>query len=187
VRPGQYWVELSVGDKRYRQKLIVAPDPRVELPESTYERQFALAREIEQARVTLAGALAEATRIHSAITERRKSADEKTAVALSEADRTLLAVSDLAPDKNSPDSTGAEPKSIDGMRYLTAAFHSLARAVDGADATPSADAQSGYTAHRALLDGALSNWNRFKTTDLPRLNAQLQAAGAAPIDAGSHP
>jgi hypothetical protein len=38
-----------------------------------------------------------------------------------------------------------------------------------------------------LLDGALSKWNRFKTTDLPRLNAQLQAAGAAPIDAGSHP
>lgn len=187
VRPGQYWVELSVGDKRYRQKLIVAPDPRIELPESAYERQFGLAREIEQARVTLAGALAEATRIHSAITERRKSARNKTAAALSEADRALLAISDLAPDKDSPDSTGAAPKSIDGMRYLAAAFHSLARAVDGVDAAPSADAQSGYTAHRALLDGALSNWNRFKTTDLPRLNAQLQAAGAAPIDVRSHP
>jgi hypothetical protein len=187
VRPGHYWVELTVGDKHDRQQLIVAADPRISLPASAYEQQFALAREIEQARTTLAANLAEAARIHTQITERKKSATRGTATALAEADRTLLTFSDLAPDKDSPDSLGPAPTSTHGMRYLASAFRSLARAVEGADAAPSVDARSGYTIHRALLDRTLADWNRFKATDLSRLNARLQAAGAAPLDVESRP
>jgi hypothetical protein len=182
VRPGQYWVELNVGDKHDRQQLIVAADPRIALPANAYEQQFALAREIEKARITLAANLAEAARIHAQIKEREKSATRGTAAALAEADRTVLTLSDLAPDKDSPDSLGPAPTSTQGMRYLAATFRSLARAVEGADAAPTADARSGYTIHRALLDHTSADWNRFKVNDLPRLNARLQAAGAAPVD-----
>ena len=179
--PGKYWVEFSAGGKNYRQPFTVAPDPRVKLPASVYARQFALARDIEHARVQIAATLAEAGEIHSTIGLRSKSAGSSGAAALTAADQQLLAVSDLQPPKDSPDSTGRPPQSVAGLRYLGMAFHELARAVDRADAAPTADAVEGYAKHRALLDHALAAWAAFKTTELRQLNTQLQAEGAAPI------
>jgi photosystem II stability/assembly factor-like uncharacterized protein len=179
--PGKYWVELTAGGRSYRQPLTVAPDPRVQLPADAYARQFALARDIQQARIQIAVTLAEAGTIHSAIAERSKGAGGAAAAALASADQQLLAVSDLQPPRDSPDSTGRPPQSTTGPRYLATAFRELARAVDRADAAPTPDALQGYAKHRALLEGALAAWDAFKTTTLPNLNTQLRSEGAAPI------
>ena len=177
--PGEYRVELKVGGHAYRQTLTVAPDPRVTLPAAAYARQFALARDIEGARVEIAAALAEAGRVHTAIAERLKDAAGAQAAELAAADEELLAISDLAPERSSPDSIGRPPTTTAGLRYLAAAFHGLARAVDGADTAPTADAERGYRRHRALLDRALAGWAQFRSTELPHLSAQLQSSGAA--------
>ena len=179
--PGEYRVELKAGDRVYRQTLAVAPDPRVTLPAAAYARQFALARDIEAARVEIAAALKQAERIHTGIAERRKSAGGATAAALATADQELLAISDLAPEKGSADSIGRPPTTTGGLRYLAAAFHSLERAVDGADAAPTVDAERGYVRHRALSDAALAKWAKFNSGTLAGLNAQLQASGATAI------
>ncbi|HUL47513.1 MAG TPA: hypothetical protein VLV25_10485 [Steroidobacteraceae bacterium] len=179
--PGEYRIELKAGDRVYRQTLSVAPDPRVTLPAAAYARQFALARDLEAARVEIAAALGQAERIHAGIAERRKSAGGAAAAALASADQELLAISDLAPAKRSPDSMGPPPTTVGGLRYLAAAFKNLERAVDGADAAPTVDAQRGYQRHRALLDAALAKWAKFKSGTLASLNAQLQAAGEAVI------
>jgi len=179
--PGEYWVELNVGGKIYRQRLTLAPDPRIKLPANAYVRQFALARDIERARVQIAVALVEAGKFHSAIGELRKSASGAALAALSAADRQLLAVSDLQPQKRSPDSTGRPPQTTEGLRYLDAAFHDLERAVDRADTAPTSNALQGYAKHRALLDRGLLRWREFKTTVVPQLNSQLQAQGGAPL------
>jgi hypothetical protein len=56
------------------------------------------------------------------------------------------------------------------------------QAVDGgADAAPSADAQTGYTKLSGLLDAALKKWDTLKTNQLPALNAKLKVAGKASI------
>jgi photosystem II stability/assembly factor-like uncharacterized protein len=179
--PGEYWIELNAGGKSLRQPLTVAPDPRVKLTASAYARQFALARDIEHARVQIATALAEAGRIHSAIAKQSKSASSALASALSTADQRVIAISDLPPEKRSPDSLGAAPKTVGGLRYLATAFHNLARAVDGADAAPTPDVVRGYAKHQALLNDALADWARFETVSLPRLNKQLQSDGVGPI------
>jgi photosystem II stability/assembly factor-like uncharacterized protein len=179
--PGRYRVELSVAGKSYRQWLTVAADPRIRLPASAYARQFALARAIERARVQIAAALAEAERVHSAIAARGRSADGETAAGLSRADQRLVAISDIAPEKSSPDFLGPPPKTVGGLRYLSTAFRNLAQAVDGADTAPTPNAQQGYARHRALLDEALANWAQFKAKALPELNAQLHSTGAAAI------
>jgi photosystem II stability/assembly factor-like uncharacterized protein len=184
--PGQYWIDLNVASKRFRQRLSVLPDPRVKLRANVYVRQFELARQVEAARVQIAATLAEANRIHAAIVEHLKNADSATASALSAADRRLLAITDIAPDKDSPDSLGPAPKAIRGLRYLAAAFKNLAQAVDGADTAPTPDALQGYATHRMLLNDALAQWARFTTVDMPRLNAQLQSDGAAPIAPASN-
>ena len=178
--PGEYRVELKAGGRVYRQTLTVAPDPRVKMPAAAYARQFALARDIEGARVEIAAALKEAERIHAGIADRRKGAGD-AAAALAAADQELLAISDLAPEKSSPDSTGRPPTTTAGLRYLAAAFHNLERAVDGADAAPTVDAERGYLRHRALLDAALPKWVKFKSGTLARVNAGLEASGAAVI------
>jgi hypothetical protein len=179
--PGEYHVELKAGGRVYRQTLTVAPDPRVTLPPAAYARQFALARDIEGARVEIAAALAAAERIHTTIAARRKDAAGAAAAALAAADQQLLAISDLAPEKRSPDSIGRPPTTTAGLRYLAEAFRNLERAVDGADAAPTRDAERGYLRHRALLDRALADWAHFTGTGLPGLNAQLEAGGAAAV------
>lgn len=179
--PGRYEIELNAGGRSYRQSLTVAPDPRVKLPASAYGEQLRLSRDIERARVEIASALKDAARIHGAITERNKGASGALAAALADADRQLLAISDITPPKDSPDSLGAAPTTINGLRYLSGALHALALAVDGADTAPSRNARDGYLKHRALLDRALADWVRFKATTLPQVNSQLQAAGREPI------
>jgi len=179
--PGDYALELKAGGSVYRQTLHVAADPRVTLPAAAYARQFALARDIERARAEIAAALAAAGRIHSAVAERLPGSGAALAASLAAADRELLAVSDLEPQKRSPDSTGQVPTSTAGLRYLAAAFRELERAVDGADSAPSVDAERGYLSHRALLDTALARWATFKDGTLPRLNQQLEASGARAI------
>jgi photosystem II stability/assembly factor-like uncharacterized protein len=180
VPPGEYRIELNAGGKIDRQRLTISPDPRIPLPASAYAKAFALARDIEGARVQIAAALAEAGRIHAAIAKHGKSSSA-TAAALSAADERLLAISDMAPEKNSPDSIGPPPQTIGGLRHLGTVFHDLARAVDGADSAPTPDALRGYAEYRALLDDALADWAGFKAVALPRLNAQLESDGAAPI------
>ena len=179
--PGDYRLELKAGGATYRQTLRVVADPRVTLPAAAFARQFALARDIEHARAEIAAALVPAARIHSAIAERRQGAGAELAGSLAAADQELLAVSDLAPPLRSPDSIGGAVTSTAGLRYLAAAFRELERAVDGADAAPSADAEHGYLSHRALLDTALAKWARFRDGTLPRLNSQLEASGAKAI------
>jgi hypothetical protein len=179
--PGQYRIELSVGGKSYRQLLTVAPDPRIKLSAAVYARQFALARGIEDARVRIATALAEAGHIHAAIADRGKASDGATTAALSAADQRLLAVSDIVPHKDPRDSIGAPPTKVSGLRYLGSAFKNLAAAIDGADAAPSPDALRSQTKLQALLEPTLKDWLRFKTEDLVRLNMQLQAKGMAPV------
>jgi photosystem II stability/assembly factor-like uncharacterized protein len=183
--PGQYVLDLKAGGRSYRQTLTVVPDPRITLPRSAYARQFTLARDIERARLEIATALAEAGRIHAAMRQPHQVAGAATGAdliaALVAADAELLSISDLAPPKSSPDSIGRPPTTVGALRYLESAFHNLARAVDGADALPTADAERGYVRHRALLDAALFKWSEFKGSTLPRLNTQLEANGVAAI------
>jgi len=186
--PGQYWIDLEVDGKHYRQELQVARDPRVKLPASAYARQFALAREVEAARVQIAATLAEANRIHAAIVERtRGDGSSASAAALAAADQRVRALTDIAPDKDAPDFLGPAPKTIRGLRYLEAAFRNLARAVDGADAAPTPDALRGYAKHRALLNDALIQWDHFMAIDMPRLNSLLQSDRPVPAEALRRP
>jgi hypothetical protein len=72
----------------------------------------------------------------------------------------------ITPAKASPDFLGRGPASIQGLRYLSAAFHRLSLAVDGADGAPSPDALQSYLVHQKLLSTALGAWKRFEAGDL---------------------
>jgi photosystem II stability/assembly factor-like uncharacterized protein len=179
--PGPYRLELEAGGQVHRRSLAVLADPRVKLAPAAYARQFALAREIEDARVEIARALTEARRIRTSIVEHRRNAGGAAATQLTDLETQLAVIGDPEPPKRSPDSIGPPPTTTHGLRYLETAFRDLARAVDGADAAPSVDAERGFVLDRASLDAILAQWRQLRNEALPRLNTQLKANGAPPI------
>jgi photosystem II stability/assembly factor-like uncharacterized protein len=183
--PGTYAIELRAAGQVYRETLNLTHDPRITLPAAAYARQFALARDVERARGEIATTLAAAEKIQKAMHEPHQVGGAEAGAgllsSLAAAETELRAITDAAPEKRSPDSLGAAPTTVGGLRYLGTAFQSLAQAVDGADAAPTVDAERGYVLHRALLDAALAKWAKFRSGTLAQLNAQLEAAGAAAI------
>jgi hypothetical protein len=180
--PGNYTVELTVDGKRYRQPLIIAPDPRIDLPPSAYVGQFALAKRVEALQVRLDAANGEAGVLRKSVAERRKGADGGAAAALDQFGVRLAAVSGAQPAPNPFNASSFPPQQVQTLAFLGSALGNLMAAVDGADAAPSPDAQTGYTKLAALTDATLHAWDDFKRSDLATLNAALHAAHAKPID-----
>ena len=67
------------------------------------------------------------------------------------------------------------------MRALSADLDKLERAVDGADAEPSADALESYARLSKMVVTTLDNWQQLKRNDLARLNVELSETGDKPI------
>lgn len=181
VPPGRYHVELSVGGLRQSQPLDVALDPRVKVTPAAATRQAALARRIESTRIAVAHALVEADHVQSSLARIEPPATAALTRALESARHELAAIADPLPPLRSPDSTGADPRVVGGLRHLSGSLRTLAKAADGADAEPGADLVAGYARQRALAGGSLEAWRRFKAGPLAELNAALAAAGLAPI------
>ena len=153
--PGRYSVELVVDGKRYSEALVVEPDPRVTLPDEAYARQFALARRIESARVQVAEAKAALGRLRARLA--RDSSHRGVAL------RARLTELAGVPETPHPDDAWHRPPaSVESLRWLELTLESLARAVDGADAEPSPDAEAGFEQATATLRTTLAAWAKLE-------------------------
>jgi photosystem II stability/assembly factor-like uncharacterized protein len=175
--PGQYRVELIVDGQTYRQALTVVPDPRVKLSNDAYAQQFAFTRDVEKAQARLAKAQEETDRFHKELSKARKGADPALATAIDAFDAKLVAISGQVDAPNPNNAWALPPKSTNTLRFLGTAFDKLAAAADAADAAPTPDARTGYTATQVMLERTLGDWEKLKAADLDALNASLRAAG----------
>jgi photosystem II stability/assembly factor-like uncharacterized protein len=147
--PGDYNVVLTVGSQRFRQPLVVAPDPRIDLPASAYAEQVALAKEVTTTWAAVHGALKEAKGLID-----RLSAKPDLILQIRE-------LSEVAPEAM----WWLAPRSTSSLRYLDTALQKLADAIDGADAAPTTDARAGWSKLRPAAEDALRKWLDFKTTN----------------------
>jgi hypothetical protein len=182
--PGRYTIELRVDGQAFTQPLEIAPDPRVSLPASTYTEQFQFAREIEAARIRVAEALADTTRLQSALTAKLAGADATTAKLLGDFQERLSAVTGVVTVSNPSNGWWLPPKTLTSLRYLTTTLDALQHAVDDVDAAPSPDARTGFAKIAALIDPTLAAWEKVKTEDLSALNAGLARTGQAAVSPG---
>jgi photosystem II stability/assembly factor-like uncharacterized protein len=143
--PGEYTVALTVDGRRLTQPLVVAPDPRLNLPATAYVEEFTLARQIEETRAAVSTALSDA---HEMM---KKLKDEALK-------RRLNEIADLA----SEDQWWMLPRSTTSLRFLDAALQKLEAAVDGADAAPTPDAREGWAKLRPVTAATLRAWSEFK-------------------------
>jgi photosystem II stability/assembly factor-like uncharacterized protein len=142
--PGTYKVVLTIGTQKLTQPLVVAPDPRVAIPQSAYEEQFRLAREIEATQ--------------AAVTKAFESAEEliKKLPAGPRRDRAM----ELA-EVNPPEKWWLAPHTTTSLRFVDNALEKLFTAVDSADAAPSPDAIESWRKLKPLAEQAVRTWNAF--------------------------
>jgi photosystem II stability/assembly factor-like uncharacterized protein len=179
--PGQYSVILALAGKTYRQPLRVLPDPRVKVSVAALQREFVLARQVEQASVRTARASAEATRLLKALDARLMQTGGSTHAQIS---ALLARAADLSGVVLHPDprnTMGSPPARTDSLRALSMNLDKLEQAVDGADADPSTDALASYATLSHTLDATLEAWRQLQQVDLVALNGQLKNAGEKPI------
>ena len=143
--PGNYKVALTVNGQRLTQPLVVAPDPRINLPATAYAEQFAMAKQIEAARVAVAAAR------EGAGAAMKKLTDETQKSRLNE-------FADIVPEEE----WWLAPRSTTSLRFLDTALQKLESAVDGADAAPTADARASWAQLKPAVDAALRAWNEFR-------------------------
>jgi hypothetical protein len=160
--PGRYTVELVVDGRRYTEQLTVELDPRVDLPPEASARQFALAREIEAARVQAAVASAEMVDLQKRLGQRRTKATGAAARSLDAWRARVAELSGIPESANPADAWFLPPRSLTSMRYLRGVLEKLEGAVDGADEVPTPDAQAGFAIASATLRDTLAAWQKVR-------------------------
>ncbi len=179
--PGRYTIELTAEGRNEVEPLEVVADPRIKLSVQALRREFELARRVEGARVRATTASAEAAKLLKAIDSRRAEAGAAATELESFAQR-VSQVSGLPPAPPlAPNAASPPPLRTDSLQALLADLQALERAVDGADADPSADSRTAYTTLSRTLDTTLGQWQRLKAVELRSLNARLAALGRKPL------
>jgi hypothetical protein len=180
--PGRYTVRLDIGGRRYEQPLQIELDPRVRVSSEALQREFALARQIEEASARTASARDQALKLLKALEPRlAQSGDPQVDIASFMAK--VLRLSGLPPPSRAPNAPQVQPLRTDSLQMLSTHLEKLEDAVDGADADPGPDARAGYAALSRTLTATLSEWRHLLDQDLRTLNRELGAAGQPPIAA----
>lgn len=179
--PGAYRVVLHVDGRSYRQPLQLLPDPRVKVSVAAMQREFVLARKVEAAQVRAAAASAEAGKLLKALDARLPQSDGQVHAQIAALFANAQDLSGVILHPDPRNSVGSPPQNTGSLRALSMNLAKLEQAVDGADADPSADAQSAWTLLSQTLDGTLASWNQLKQHGLNRVNDALRASGKKPI------
>ncbi len=175
--PGPYRIVLQVDGKNYRQPLQLSPDPRVKVSVAAMQREFALARQVEQAQVRAAAANTEAGKLLKALDARLPQARGELHTQIVALLTTAQDLSGVVLHPDPRNSMGSPPRRTDSLRALSMNLARLAHAVDGADADPGADARASYASLDSTLGATLDAWTKLKQ----QLNDKLKAAGGKPI------
>ncbi|HEV2349558.1 MAG TPA: hypothetical protein VG028_06895 [Terriglobia bacterium] len=178
--PGPYTVRLTVDGKTYAQPLTLKMDPRVKTPLPDLMKQFSMARQINAEQAKVQKARIEGNRLHDqlhALSAKLENGQESLAIQAETLDRKVTSITGTAPAR-APDASGVqEPASGETtLRTLTARWGELDRAVESADAAPTADAATAFARDKVLTGKILEGWEGVKSQGLARLNQLLGQA-----------
>jgi hypothetical protein len=160
-----------VNGKSSRQSLVLKQDPRLKATDADYAREFSLARQIENARARLHVALRTAKTLDQRLIALARRARSRRAEQLNSLDARLMALAALSIESRR-ESLPVSPPLPDTLQGLSDSFDKLADAVDGADGSPTPDAESGLRQRQQTLAQSLQSWNQLQS----RIETALSAA-----------
>jgi photosystem II stability/assembly factor-like uncharacterized protein len=169
--PGEYTVVLNVDGSESRSTLKVVADPRVTLDDAALRDTLAMSRDVDAAleRSFVAYGEMQAVDAQIASAERQPGADKASHAAI---DRYKAAAKPLSKGE------GERSTSLGGIGGL---LGELATDLEGSDRAPTQPQRELLAACNERLTSALALWDRVKHEQLPQVDAELKAAGSAPI------
>ena len=193
--PGRYTVRLTAGGHSATQPLTLKMDPRVATPASDLLKQFTMDQQITAQQAIIQQVAREGNflreqlqSLRAKIGSQKPSGGQETLKSQVESfDVKLTATMGAAPASN-PDASGVpEPEAGEtNLRTLAAAWSELGRAVESADAAPTADAVSAFAHDQQLTRKIMGEWEEVKSKDVPKLNESLRMANFAPLSLGGN-
>jgi photosystem II stability/assembly factor-like uncharacterized protein len=164
--PGTYTVRLTVNGKSQSKIFVVKMDPRVKMTPDDIQQQFDVRMRLAQITWDAAPVIADLRKFTTAL-------------------KALEA-------KGAPGGFGSLVFSTDSLvnNFVTATnivqinsrAASLLDIFESADMPPTAQAVAAANDIAAQATAAKDAWNRFRTTDIPAMNAKLKAAGLTPLE-----
>jgi photosystem II stability/assembly factor-like uncharacterized protein len=169
--PGDYTVVLNVDGSESRSTLKVIADPRVALDDAALRDTLALSREVDAAleRSFVAFGEMQAVDAQIAAAERLPGAGKAGHAAI---DSYKAAAKPLSKGE------GERSTSLGAIGGL---LGDLATDLEGSDRAPTQPQRELLAACNERLTSALALWDRVKREQLPQVDAELKAAGSAPI------
>lgn len=183
--PGLYTLRLTVDGKTFTQPLTLKMDPRVKTSLPDLMKQFTMARQISEEQAKVQKAQLESNRLRGqiqALSAKLENGQESLAIQTETLDRKMTSIAGAAPAGNPGASGVEEPVSGETtLRSLAAAWGELDRAIESADAAPTADAVTAFAHNQAMTRRILGEWEEIKGKDLTRLNGLLHQANITPL------
>jgi photosystem II stability/assembly factor-like uncharacterized protein len=178
VLPGSYSVVLTVDGRRFTKVLEVKMDPRVKTPPDGLARQFEIALSCWQGARDMQEAIKQVRKLQEQIQALRERAGAKSAVAEAaaalEKKATALIGSQGGPRRGAGGGLRAADDST--LAGVSARLIALLGVVDGADATPTPQAEAAWEQLRQALTSLRKRWDELKDGDLKKLNEQAREA-----------
>jgi L-2-hydroxyglutarate oxidase LhgO len=171
VLPGKYSVRLTAGEHTETAEFTVKMDPRVKASPADLQKQFEVEMKVASGVSQSSEALTQARSIHEQITKLLNAATDQVTDSLNALDKKVSVL--LEGDKDATTGGMKEPTLTDTTANLTALY----KAIDQADAAPTAAQIEASTKNEAVLETILAKWNELKNRDIPALNQQLRTAG----------
>ena len=186
--PGQYSVRLIVAGREIREPFTVKMDPRVKTTQADLMKQFTMAQQIGDTQSKVQGALHEVNNLRVSLQslQGKLSAQQNLVNEVEGLAGKITAIAGPPPPR-APAGFGEEEPNVGvaNLRTLAAALGEVDRAVDSADAAPTADAVTAFGRDQQLLRKLLAQWEEVKSKDVPRLNESLKKAGLSTLSVES--
>lgn len=172
VPPGTYELVLSVDGKSYRQKLSVAPDPRVQRTAADYAAQLELSRRLCELMEATAKSFQSLSPLETQLAERNKSLPTGASKELTDS------IADLQ----------KQTSALQSGTELTPGFGTLNRdlgrylvMVEGGDIAPSESARKAFRFSCEAYARNIAAANKLAGESIPALNKLLVAEKLAPL------
>ena len=173
--PGEYQVKLTVSGKSQAAPLHLAIDPRTKGAEPALQKQFDLAKRVNDRISELHQAVNEIREVKLQIQSlhKRFDDDQRLKAALTTADELDHKMSDVEQQLVQVNMKGSEGN-LAFPNMLNERSDSFSHSIDAGDSAPSKSQQDVFQMLSGQLDQQLKKWAQIKSDDLPKVSALIK-------------
>jgi chromosome segregation ATPase len=175
--PGDYQVKLTVGGKSQTVPLHLAIDPRTKEQEAALQKQFSLAKEVNDQISQLHQAVNEIRDLRSQIQNlhKRFDSDQRLKPALAAADDLDHKMSEVEQKLIQVNMKGSEAN-LAFPNMLNERFDTFSHTIESGDAEPTKPQVDVSQMLTSQLDEQLNKWAQLKTEEAPRVSELIKQA-----------